>query len=191
MHNGDTPYECDICGKKFVQRTLLKSHSLLVHTNVRPFKCDICQKLFKQKSCLSTHMLVHTNEKSFKCESCGKQFKHKRTLASHLRLRNCNTRKKDKAYECDVCGKHFKQKGHLKSHLRLHIPPSDDYKEYDAPENQCVIKECSKNSQFSFPNSTKSSSDKIYKWNVCGKLFEQKVDLAPHFLIHANNNGKD
>eukprot|EP01083_Nonionella_stella_P050556 134461_1 len=38
-------FGCEICGKCFKGKHLLKKH-LLVHTDVRPVKCDVCNKTY-------------------------------------------------------------------------------------------------------------------------------------------------
>ena len=54
VNNGKRSYKCRICGKVSRDRTDIKRH-LFIHTGESPFNCDYCGKKFKRKSLATLH----------------------------------------------------------------------------------------------------------------------------------------
>lgn len=92
---GETPYQCDLCGKRFIHHTSFKIHSLS-HTGQKSYKCDICSLALLSVSHLKRHMRVHTGEKKYACSTCGKRFAERYNLASHQKLHEAPHAKKVK-----------------------------------------------------------------------------------------------
>ncbi|XP_038195457.1 zinc finger protein 54-like isoform X3 [Arvicola amphibius] len=114
IHTGKKPYKCHFCGKSFNQCANLKTHQRL-HTGEKPYKCKECGKSFPQLSALKSHQKMHTGEKPYKCKECDKSFAHCSSFRRHQKIHAA-----DQHYTCQECDKVFHQLSHLKNHYRLH-----------------------------------------------------------------------
>ncbi|XP_044075056.1 uncharacterized protein LOC122886659 [Siniperca chuatsi] len=137
------PYSCNICGKRCVTETSLKTHNKIhdetyehpckyCHVTFKtrvdklkheqthrdrkdPYKCPDCPETFATSKERSIHLANHRTQKEFKCGVCGIEFKD----VHHLR-RHSVVHTGLKPYKCSVCQRGFSQTSHLKSHMRLH-----------------------------------------------------------------------
>ena len=82
-HEGERPYKCTICGKRFTDETSFQDHQAK-HAGDKPYKCGVCPKQFNHKTDLRRHMCLHTGEKPFSCEQCGKGFIRKDHMLKHF-----------------------------------------------------------------------------------------------------------
>ena len=48
IHDGEKSYQCDICNKKFIDKSVLVVH-MGIHTGGKPYQCDECNKKFEEK----------------------------------------------------------------------------------------------------------------------------------------------
>ncbi|GMT09602.1 hypothetical protein PFISCL1PPCAC_899, partial [Pristionchus fissidentatus] len=78
-------YDCSVCGKRFSQFGLLRSHTR-THSPSRPFKCHLCPSSFKSSGCLSTHVNIQHSEKVFECDTCMKKFALPWLLKKHQKV---------------------------------------------------------------------------------------------------------
>ncbi|XP_065577894.1 zinc finger protein 501-like isoform X4 [Artemia franciscana] len=165
-HTGEQPFQCNICEKRFTSNLSLYQHQG-THTGEKPFKCDICEKVFRHITHLSNHQRTHTGEKPFKCDICKKNFRQKATLSNHQR-----THTKEKPFKCDICEKHFTLSSSLSKHQRTHSG--------ERPF-ECDI--CEKN--FSHKTSLSNhqrihTGEKPFKCHICGKRFTSSSTLYYH-----------
>lgn len=114
-------YECDLCGKKFVNFNVMKRHKEIHKEHVQ---CDVCQKYVKPVF-LERHMDEHndqsdgkkkTAKKVFKCNKCDYETNFPLCLEAHENRRHLKIR----PYKCEVCGKDFHARNHLSEHMKSH-----------------------------------------------------------------------
>ncbi|XP_053234824.1 uncharacterized protein LOC128408827 [Podarcis raffonei] len=66
IHTSETPYQCFVCGRKFIQKGSLTEHQR-IHTGEKPYQCSECGKSFGQKSQLTFHQRTHSGKKPYQC----------------------------------------------------------------------------------------------------------------------------
>ena len=52
----EKPYQCEECGRRFLQRSSLENHLKVVHLKIKDYVCKLCSKAFGTKENLKTHM---------------------------------------------------------------------------------------------------------------------------------------
>ncbi|XP_028315042.1 zinc finger protein 227-like [Gouania willdenowi] len=166
----NTPFSCDVCGKRFNQSSSLKQHTKY-HKLKKNHSCETCGKCFITTTSLKEHMRTHTGEKPYSCQICGKCFIRKNDLKCHMRIHTG-----EKPYFCEICGKCFIGHNHLKRHMRTHTGEKP---------HSCEI--CGKRFvQTSILNDhiRTHTGEKPYSCETCGKCFTRKSDLKRHMSIH-------
>ncbi|KAM4604669.1 uncharacterized protein ACJ7VT_017002 [Polymixia lowei] len=103
-------YACNICGKKFKRRKILRRHERF-HTGEKPYSCSHCSKTFALRKSLRRHERFHTGERPHGCPQCGKSFRLRDNLKAHLRFHTG-----EKPFICTECGKSFRIFRNLEKH---------------------------------------------------------------------------
>lgn len=88
-HTNEKPLKCDICLKRFNDRSSMNKHVRTMHVDFKPHKCSVCDKNFASTSHLSEHMVKHTNQRRFQCEKCNKKFAFRSSLNKHMNSEAC------------------------------------------------------------------------------------------------------
>ena len=94
IHKGDFNYQCQDCGRKFLNRHHYKTHRKL-HLNILKYQCAKCGRRFVRKPLLQHHMRTK-HSCSYKCPHCTKSYTSRKALRNHVRGL-------DLKYDCPKC----------------------------------------------------------------------------------------
>ncbi|XP_019761633.2 uncharacterized protein LOC109538706 [Dendroctonus ponderosae] len=82
-HNGDKPFKCSRCGKRYATEDVFLRHEGK-HAGNKPHKCLMCPKMFNHKTDLRRHICCHTGKKPYACTICDKGFIRKDHMVKHV-----------------------------------------------------------------------------------------------------------
>ncbi|XP_021703916.1 zinc finger protein 160-like [Aedes aegypti] len=161
---------CDLCGKFFKYRVLLKRHEQ-THYGIKEFECEICHKRFLQKGGLTVHLRQHTGERPYKCPYCPASFRGQSSLDCHV------FRHTQQGTKCPQCPSVFATPAIVKQHIReVHIT--------EKPHTCQICGESYKHRK-SLTTHLEDHDKRIC--TVCGKVFNTMFALMTHRHIHEQN----
>lgn len=123
-------FECEICGKKMVNRFSLKYHISTIHEKEKNHFCHLCGRGFGNKSNLRSHLISHSTE-NVSCDVCGGIFKNRVSLQSHKKIHKPKHLRK---FSCKTCNKTFHSQHHLSRHSIAH----SDERRFKCPFPNCL-----------------------------------------------------
>ena len=59
---------CEYCSKRYTSRSGLKLHVRSAHTQQKKYECQICHKRFNQKTHFVGHMNAHAKSRPYRCQ---------------------------------------------------------------------------------------------------------------------------
>lgn len=100
LENKTKNFFCKECKKQFTCKQNYEVHMKAVHDGERPFHCNHCTKRFSYANALKVHQLQHLPKKSnnesvvqYRCPSCPKVFRHPSSLQYHRDSEHTNGRR--------------------------------------------------------------------------------------------------
>lgn len=118
VHNGEKPFFCKICNKRFSTKWNLELHNWTHQSRSNmPFKCATCKSAFFRETDYVAHLNSHKNFKPYTCNICGQKF-----IRKYNCLRHQEEHKKAKRFVCTAhgCQKSFHRSYYLKDHMKVH-----------------------------------------------------------------------
>ncbi|XP_063706109.1 gastrula zinc finger protein XlCGF26.1-like [Culicoides brevitarsis] len=198
---------CALCGSKFSELKLIRSHMKEVH---KELKCKICRKIFHGSNFLASHKetclkndpksptchfcdkifssisvlnrhikTVHEKIRSFSCDSCSKSFQTKAHLVAHQSVHQSDSR----SFTCEICSLTFKTDAVLKNHLKLHTA---------TPNHVCDI--CGskfKSATYLKIHKETHVTERAFICRVCRKCFKTQKTLRDHLTTHKEQEPLD
>ena len=117
-------YACDICDRKFTQKTPLNTHMKRIHFQEANYNCSKCERPpFVTSEALKRHEKIHerNGEKTHKCDQCDFKGYDKIQVQKHKVSVHSTTMR----FTCQICDKTFKQRRSLTHHSRKHHSNED------------------------------------------------------------------
>jgi len=175
IHLKNKTESCDVCGKMFYNKTLLRKHKASHGSN--QFECPHCDYVAKCKKTINSHIKAIHYEDTAVCPICHKTVSNQNILKSHInRVHNGQ-----KMFGCRKCSMKFFSKYDLLQHEKTHEPADGD------ESLRCSI--CSV--VFKNMKNLKNHLDYVHRnpepkhvCYQCGKGFKKTYHLNRHLEMH-------
>lgn len=122
IHNDGRPvpqFQCEICGKMFVDRAYLRNHKVS-HITEKLHSCEVCGRAFHRQPSLKRHLQTHTVDRQYSCTLCDYK-----TNRKHMMYKHVEYHKLGHAYICHVCNTHLYTQLAYRSHMYKHRAPTN------------------------------------------------------------------
>ena len=182
-------HECDICGNKFPEKSLLLEHFQVDHPNEQSstrHHCKYCPKSFTHKSDRNSHEMIHEGTNPNYCQICDRYFLKAAKLKAHIESRHSEKPKQrgsGNKIECEQCGARVRNKRELALHQRIHDGTNPYY---------CGL--CDKHflhkSQLQKHHQYVHCEEANYVCSTCNRRFKFDNDLKRHEKLHLKEGGK-
>eukprot|EP01084_Bolivina_argentea_P070921 128962_1 len=197
-HHITDPFICSKCGKTFVTKGNLTTHTRRIHDKEINYHCDWCDKGFFERSQYRLHCArVHgktvqikpeiskkelveyeqqkprsnTSGGRFKCKRCGKRFAKKFYLENHVI--NMHMDNRDKPYQCRYCTYGAAKKWQVMCHENAHR---------NERAYKCELCERAFNNKKGLKNHKNNIHKRPFKCKDCGRGFGTKAYLQGHVI---------
>lgn len=172
------PFECTVCHKSFINKTVLRIHMETHETNLTHM-CKECGKGFPSEQRRNLHeKSVHNADRI--CDQCGKTLHGPYALKKHL-LEHAGVQKRK--WPCDQCGAELHSHSSLKRHkLITHHDGSTVY----------VCSDCGKvaTTEMALRSHKKNvhQTERKFKCTICEKSFKFAIVLREHMATHTGED---
>ena len=158
-----------------------KEHIESDHDGQKPFICTVCQKRFTTKLNLKVHIeTVHEGKKPFECPICKKSFTQKNAMTRHINSLHEEIDEKLKPYICDLCNASFARQSHLKGHINsTHDKKTAEISEQDIQIKKIKIIDPAIIKEEHFDTISEDNGDLNFS-GITGKSLSEALLFAEH-----------
>lgn len=169
--------ECDICGRKFKQKSQIINHMKIHSIPPGTYGCERCDRKFQSENHLETHRKNSKNSalesnQSF-CEVCNEKYTYMCEYKKHFVIFHQN----EGSSECLICDKSYSNSMRLNRHMQgVHID-----RPFECEICHSMIRGKGNLSQH---HKTQHTNERPFVCSVCGKTFKFAHYLRLHMRFH-------
>lgn len=169
-------FECPVCGRGFINKQSLSTHSYRHQKNVGEFKCSHCSKVFDTRHKRSAHVRrIHLYRgKTRKCHICNEKFTSSPQVQNHMvKVHGAEPL----VFKCGACDKTYNNSRSLNDHKkRYHLM---------LRPHKCTLCEMGFYSRMELnTHMVTHTKTKDFQCDICDKRFGTKCCLSQHMRSH-------